>query len=632
MISEHSTMVSESKKGAISMCGISGFIGKEIIDRENILKEMMEVMRHRGPDSDGTYFSEEAALGFCRLSIIDLQEGGQPMFNETGELVLIFNGEIYNYQELREELVKKGHVFANHSDSEVLLHGYEEYGEKLLDRLRGMFAFVIWDSHRKKLFAARDFFGIKPFYYGIINGSFVFASEIKSILAFPGYEKKVNEEALEQYLSFQYSALEETFFEGIFKLQPGHYLTYEDQIVKIRSYFDPMLTPEKEGDEERLIDELDEVIQGSIKQHMVSDVEVGSFLSGGVDSSLIAACFTGDRSFTVGFPKEGDHYTECDQADSLAKKLKLNHTSRTIEEDEYWEAVPKVMYHLDEPSGDAAAVALYFVAGEAAKHVKVVTSGEGADELFGGYNIYLEPQALRWISWLPGGMRRRLGEWAERMPRHMKGRSYLIRASKDVEERFIGNANIFSKEEREIILKHPGKAVSPAELLEKKYRKAVGLSDMDKMQYIDLTSWLPGDILQKADKMSMAHSLELRVPFLDRNVFETARRLPSREKTKHYTSKYLFRKAAERHLPKENTERRKLGFPVPIRVWIRQEKGYEKIKERFTSSAAQQYFCSDQLLKLLEEHKSGQEDNSRKIWTVYAFLVWHQVFFEQSGR
>lgn len=610
------------------MCGISGFVGKKTENRELILAGMMNAMKHRGPDSQGTYFSEETALGFCRLSIIDLEAGSQPMYNETKELVLVFNGEIYNYRELRDELEKKGHVFANHSDSEVLLHGYEEYGEQLLDKLRGMFAFVIWDNKMKKLFAARDFFGIKPFYYAVIGGNFVFASEIKSILEFPGYEKKVNEEALEQYLSFQYSVLEETFFKGIYTLKPGHHLTYENRHVNIHKYFDPLLCPEKKGREKELTDELDNVIQDSVRCHMVSDVEVGSFLSGGVDSSLIASCFSGNRAFTVGFPREGEHYSECEQARSLAEKLGLEHTCRTISEEEYWQAVPKVMYHLDEPSGDASAVALYFVAQEAAQQVKVVTSGEGADELFAGYPIYLEPKALRCMRWLPKKSRQRLAQWAHKLPAGTKGRSYLIRSSRDVEERFIGNANIFSAKEREALLKNPGKAVSPAGLLAKKYKRAAHLKDEDKMQYIDLTCWLPGDILQKADKMSMAHSLELRVPFLDRNVFEAARRLPTNKKTKNYTGKYLLRKMAERHLPKENCARGKLGFPIPIRVWIKGEFGCAKIKERFTSRAAEQYFRTERLMKLLEEHINGEADNSRKIWTVYAFLVWHQVYFE----
>lgn len=611
------------------MCGICGFIGNKE-NKEDILKNMMRVMRHRGPDSEGAYCTDEAALGFCRLSIIDLEDGAQPMENENGNMALVFNGEIYNYQGLRKELQKKGHIFANHSDSETLLHGYEEYDKGLLDRIRGMFAFAIWDDTKKKLFAARDFFGIKPFYYAVIGGCFVFASEIKCILEFPGYEKKVNEEALEQYLSFQYSALGETFFEGIYKLPPGSCLTYEDKILKISKYFDPMLIPDPTTGEEEMERKLDEVIEDSVRYHMVSDVEIGAFLSSGVDSSLIAARFSGKKAFTVGFLDENSKYNEIHPASQLAKALKLEHHTKTITRDEYWEAIPKVMYHLDEPSGDAAAVALYFVAQEASKYVKVVTSGEGADELFGGYNIYLEPDDLKMYCRLPEGLRKRLGQWAKKLPKGMKGRNYLIRGSKRVEERFIGNANIFSAQERRGLLKHPAGAETPEKLLEGNYRRTSHLADVDKMQYVDLTCWLPGDILQKADKMSMAHSLELRVPFLDREVFEVARRLKKEDKVRRHKTKYLFRQVAGKYLPAVSAEKKKLGFPVPIRVWMREEEGYQRIRERFTSPAAEQYFHVEKLMKLLEEHRREKADNSRKLWTVYAFLIWHQVFFESA--
>lgn len=609
------------------MCGICGIIGKKN-DKEEILKRMMRVMKHRGPDSEGIYCTDDAAFGFCRLSIIDLEDGSQPMKNETEDMALVFNGEIYNYQSLRKKLMSKDHIFRNHSDSEVLIHGYEEFGEVLLDKLRGMFAFAIWDETKKCLFAARDYFGIKPFYYAMIDGCFVFASEIKCILEFPGFKREVNAEALEQYLSFQYSALSETFFKGIYKLMPGHYLNYENQRIVTKQYFDPMLQPERGKSDEEWIEQLDKTIQNTVKQHMVSDVEVGTFLSGGVDSSLIAATFTGKKAFTVGFMDEDSKYNETRDAKRLAKHLQLDHYCKNISEEEYWEAVPKVMYHLDEPSGDAAAVALYFVAREASNHVKVVTSGEGADELFGGYNIYLEPGVLCWFSWIPKWIRKRIGALACKLPEGMKGRGYLIRGSKSVEERFIGNANIFSAKERKEILKQETGAVTPQELLKNHYRKAANLSNMNKMQYIDLTWWLPGDILQKADRMSMAHSLELRVPFLDKEVFKVARKLPLKAKIRHHKTKYLFRAASLRYLPQLSSKKKKLGFPVPIREWIKEESGYRQVEERFTSEAAAAWFYTDKLMKLLDQHRQGTGDYSRKIWTVYAFLVWHQIFLE----
>ena len=612
------------------MCGICGFIGKKEGQTE-ITGNMLKAIRHRGPDGQGIRVRGDAALGFCRLSIIDLDGGMQPMENETGDMALVFNGEIYNYMDLRKELEKAGHTFASHSDSETLIHGYEEYGEKIFDHLRGMFAFAIWDEKKKRLFAARDFFGIKPFYYAMIDGCFVFASEIKSILEFPGCRREVNREALEQYLSFQYSVLDETFFKGIYRLEAGSFLTFENGRIHVEKYFDPLLTPEKKCSEQLLFKRLEKTLKDSVECHMVSDVEIGAFLSGGVDSSFVAEQFTGKKAFTVGFLDRQSKYNEIEAASGLAGKLGLEHHTKTISKEEFWEAVPKVMYYLDEPSGDASAVALYFVSQEAAKYVKVVTSGEGADELFGGYNIYMEPKALKWLKWIPKGLRKKMGKLAERLPENVKGRNYLMRAAKDVEERFIGNANIFSDEERRRLLRGNTGAVSTGEFLKKYYDKVAGLKDVDKMQYIDLTCWLEGDILLNADRMSMAHSLELRVPYLDREVFETAKIMPADTKIRHKQTKYLFRRITEKYLPKESARKKKLGFPVPIRVWLKEEPYYFAVRESFTGKAAREFFHTEELVRLLEEHRKGVKDNSRKIWTVYTFLVWHRVYIDNNS-
>lgn len=612
------------------MCGICGFIGKKEGQTE-ITGNMLKAIRHRGPDGQGIRVRGDAALGFCRLSIIDLDGGMQPMENETGDMALVFNGEIYNYMDLRKELEKAGHTFASHSDSETLIHGYEEYGEKIFDHLRGMFAFAIWDEKKKRLFATRDFFGIKPFYYAMIDGCFVFASEIKSILEFPGCRREVNWEALEQYLSFQYSVLDETFFKGIYRLEAGSFLTFENGRIHVEKYFDPLLTPEKKCSEQLLFKRLEKTLKDSVECHMVSDVEIGAFLSGGVDSSFVAEQFTGKKAFTVGFLDRQSKYNEIEAASGLAGKLGLEHHTKTISKEEFWEAVPKVMYYLDEPSGDASAVALYFVSQEAAKYVKVVTSGEGADELFGGYNIYMEPEALKWLKWIPKGLRKKMGKLAERLPENVKGRNYLMRAAKDVEERFIGNANIFSDEERRRLLRGNTGAVSTGEFLKKYYDKVAGLKDVDKMQYIDLTCWLEGDILLNADRMSMAHSLELRVPYLDREVFETAKIMPADTKIRHKQTKYLFRRITEKYLPKESARKKKLGFPVPIRVWLKEEPYYFAVREAFTGKAAREFFHTEELVRLLEEHRKGVKDNSRKIWTVYTFLVWHRVYIDNNS-
>lgn len=612
------------------MCGICGMIGK-VDNKEQILQGMMKAIEHRGPDGSESYIAEEAALGFQRLSIIDLDTGMQPMFNEEGDKVLVFNGEIYNYWILKEMLVQKGHTFRTTSDSEVLLHGYEEFGEGMLSKLRGMFGFAIWDEEKKELFAARDFFGIKPFYYAMIGGTLVFASEIKSILEYPGYERKINEEALEQYLSFQYSVLPETFFKGIYKLLPGHCLTYKNHVLQVVRYFEASLKPERHESMKHALKDVEDIMRQSVRRHLISDVEVGSFLSGGVDSGLIAAISGCIKTFTVGFCGEGDLYDETEDAKELADTLRLKNSCRYIEKEEFKKAVPEVMYYLDEPSGDASAVALYFLAQEASKEVKVVLSGEGSDEIFGGYNIYREPKMLKLIDWLPLSFRKKLASMAQKLPKSMKGRGYLIRASLPVAERYIGNAYIFHEEEKARLLKREV-TKQAKEIIEGTYDDTSHLNDSEKMQSVDLKYWLPGDILQKADRMSMAHSLELRVPFLDWDVFRIARGLPCRMKLRRHTTKYILRRAACAYLPKPSFSKPKLGFPVPIRNWLKDEDWYENIKAAFGGETAAIYFHTDYLMELLEEHKKGTADNSRKIWTVYVFLVWYHIFFESHGN
>lgn len=609
------------------MCGFVGFTG-QLAQGESVLKNMMDAIIHRGPDSAGTHIDENISLGFRRLSIIDLDSGTQPMYNETGDIVIVFNGEIYNYQELREELINKGHVFSNNADTEVLIHGYEEYGEDLLKRLRGMFAFVIWDSKKKKLFGARDFFGIKPFYYAVVDGQLVFASEIKSILMYTPYKKEMNKDALENYLTFQYSVLPETFFKGIYKLMPSHSITFENGKVDIKRYWEPVFEPDENTGLNELVDKIDNAMQDSIKKHKISDVEVGSFLSSGVDSSYVAACFKGDKTFTVGFDYE--KYNEIDYAKALSEKIEIDNYSKLISTDEYWNILPTVQYHMDEPLADPSAVALYFVSKTAAEHVKVSLSGEGADEFFGGYNIYREPFSLRPLTRLPKPLRKFMGAVASAVPFKIKGKNYIIRGSKEVEERFIGNAFLFNEKDREKILKNPSGRYNHMELTKPYYDKVKHLDDTTKMQYIDIHFWLIGDILLKADKMSMANSLEVRVPFLDKEVFEVARHVPLKYKVTKENTKYAMRQAAHRYLPDMVAEKKKLGFPVPIRIWLRDEKYYNVVKEAFTSKAAEEFFKTDEIVKLLDEHKNGKNDNSRKIWAIYMFLVWHKKFFEDE--
>ncbi len=613
------------------MCGIVGFVAPTP-NAQDVLENMMSAIAHRGPDDEGSYFSGDAALGFRRLSIIDLDHGAQPMFNEDRSIVVTFNGEIYNYKEIRQQLLAAGHTFANDSDTEVLVHAYEEYGYKMLDHLRGMFGFAIWDDAKKRLFCARDFFGIKPLYYAPVEGGIVYGSEIKGILKHPLYKREFNHAALDEYLSFQYSVLPETLFKGIYRLEPGRYMVYENGKLAIERYFDPMPTPaEGEGRSfEDTVEQIKATMKESVEAHMVADVEVGSLLSSGIDSSYIAALYPGDKTYTVGFETPDNKYNEIHYAVDTANELGKGNTHRVISPTDYWDSIPLVMYYMDEPLADPSAIALFFLDKMVAEDVKVVLSGEGADEFFGGYNIYHEPMSLEGYQKVPRFLRKAAAGVARVLPKGVKGRSFLIRGSKELRERFIGNANIFSVEERRRILKHAGASTTPQQLTSPHYDKVASLDQVAQMQYIDANFWLPGDILLKADKMSMAHSLESRVPFLDRRVFELSRTLPVEQRLNGFTTKYALRTAANEVLPDKVANKKKLGFPVPMRVWLKEDAYYNKVRKIFESPEAAQFFNTGELVKLLDQHREGKLDNSRKIWTVYVFLIWYGVFFEDK--
>ena len=617
------------------MCGFAGFVGS-VENREAVLEHMMDTIIHRGPDSSGKFVDEDAALGFRRLSIIDLSAvGDQPLYNEDRSKVLVFNGEIYNYQELRQELVAAGHVFVSNTDSETLLHGYEEWGASMLDRLRGMYAFVIWDRNEKKLFGARDIFGIKPMYYAQMNDTLLFASEIKAFLEHPKFDKVFNEAALGNYLSFQFVPTNETFFKGVFCLQPGHYFTYEDGRLEITRYFEPDFTGDCRKPFEEVVDDVEAVMKESVRMHKISDVEVASYLSSGVDSSYLTWLGQVDRTFTVGFD-EGK-YSEIQDAKEFAASINMKNDAKVISPDEYWDRLSDIQYYMDEPVADPAAIALFFLSEEASKKVKVVLSGEGSDELFGGYNIYCEPLEHTSFDKIPMGIRRLLGRFAECcLPRGMKGRGFLMRHGKTLEERYFANAtNIFTEREADKILKkgcEPGiqKVTRPL------YDRVKGKDPVTKMQYVDLHLWLVHDILMKGDKMGMANSIEVRVPFLDRKVLELAETLPLKYKVRAPRTKVALRAAADRSIRSKTAEKKKLGFPIPIRVWLKEDKYYRRVREMFVSEAAEKFFRTDRLLKMLDDHKNGKNhnektDNSRKIWTVYIFLVWYDRFFG-NGR
>ena len=610
------------------MCGLCGFTGS-VSDRDKVLENMTDVITHRGPDSVGYYKDDGISMGFRRLSIIDLDNGHQPIYNEDKSLVLMFNGEIYNYRELREELIGLGHSFYTKTDSEVLIHAFEEWKEKMLMKLRGMFGFAVYNKNDGSVFIARDFFGIKPMNYAVIDGQLVYGSEIKSILQFPGYKKKFNYRALDNYLSFQYVVPPETFFEGIYCLLPGHFMWYRDGKVTATRYFEATFEPDNKLTIDEAVDKIEAAFEDSVNTHKISDVEVGCFLSSGVDSSYVSTYFADQKTFTVGFDF-GEHYNEISWAENLSKEIGVEHHTHLIGSEEFWEAVPKVQYHMDQPLADPSCIALYFVSKLASQYVKVVLSGEGADELFGGYTIYNEPHVFKtYQRIIPEKLRYALARKAKKWP-HIKGRGYILRGARKTEDKFIGNAFMYDDEEKRSILKDPSIVTRPQELCKKYYDRVKSYDDVTKMQYLDINLWMVGDILLKADRMSMANSLELRVPFLDRKVFEVARTIPTKYRIAHGTTKYAMRQAALRHLPKATAQKEKLGFPVPTRVWLRDKKYYDVVKKMFTSETAEKFFNTELIVSYLDEHFTGKDDNSRKIWTIYVFLVWYSIYFAEN--
>ncbi len=619
----------QSLKGVFNMCGICGFTGK-LDNREEAIRKMTEVITHRGPDSDGFFSDDTISMGFRRLSIIDLDAGHQPIYNEDKTLVLTFNGEIYNYQQLRQELIAKGHRFYTDTDSEVLVHGFEEWQEDLLSRLRGMFGFAIYNTVDHSLFIARDFFGIKPMHYTQIGNDFVYASEIKSILEHPKFVKRFNTRALDTYLSFQYALPPETFFEDVYCLLPGHYLWYKDGVVETTRYFEPRFRPDENMTEDEAVDMIEKVFENSVNAHKIADVEVGCFLSSGVDSSYVSTYFADQKTFTVGFDF-GEKYNEISWAEALSKEIGVEHHTHLISSEEFWDAVPTVQYHMDQPLADPSCVALYFVSRLASRYVKVVLSGEGADELFGGYTCYNDPRVFKvYQKIVPHFLRKALRAIARKLP-DIKGRDYLIRACDKLEDRYIGNAFMYDLKQKQQILKDPSIATAPQNYARKHYYRCRKYDDVTKMQYLDINLWMTGDILLKADRMSMANSLELRVPFLDKEVFKVASSLPTELRVNKYNTKYALRKAAVRHMPESTAEKEKLGFPVPTRVWLRDEKFYNIVKKKFLGKTAEKFFNTDALVGWLDEHFSGKEDNSRRVWTVYVFLVWYDIYFDEDN-
>jgi asparagine synthase (glutamine-hydrolysing) len=622
------------------MCGLIGFLSADRgaagvrADIEASLPEM----RHRGPDEGGSWADADVVIGFRRLSIIDIDHSHQPLPYLDGRYHLIFNGEIYNYLELRERLREEfGATFATGGDGEAIVAGYHYLGEQIVRELRGMFSFLIWDSQEQVMFGARDWFGIKPMYaYTDERGSF-FASEKKALLdvAAPAARGELDHPALQHYLTLQYVPEPATSHSRIRRIESGTYFTLRPGgTPNVRRYFHPDFAIRAVPDADKLYREIADVLQDSVAKHMRADVTVGSFLSGGIDSTAVAALAKQHNpkllTFTTGFEREG--FSEIDVAAESAAAIGVEHITKVVTPEEMMQTLPLILWYLEDPVADPALVPLYFIAREARKHVKVVLSGEGADELFGGYTIYREPISLRPLEKLPRGVRRGLGALGERLPEGMRGKDLLRRGSIDIEERYYGNARIFRPDELDGgLLKTYDPAVSYMDVTKGLYAATTQLDDSTRMQYVDLFTWLRGDILVKADKMTMANSLELRVPFLDIDVFKVASSIPTAQKLTRETTKYALRRALADIVPPHVLNRAKLGFPVPIRHWLRDEM-YDWAHDIITDSPTEHLIDRAGALRLLEEHRSGQHDYSRKIWTLLVFMLWHGIFVEGRIR
>ncbi len=614
------------------MCGICGFLSLKGLDANSKagLDRMVLSMSHRGPDDSGIFSDNFVALGFKRLSIIDLHTGRQPIANEDGRFQMIFNGEIYNYQQLRRELQSKGHRFRTQTDSEVVVHLYEDMGMDCVKKLRGMFGFAIWDTREKRLFLARDRFGIKPLYYTQVNDLLIFASEVKAILEHPAVNAQLNTKVLPHYLTFQYVPDPETIFQGIYRLRPGHHLTMDSKGVHISRYWRIQFRPEQKP-LNYFIEKADHLLQEAVRMHMISDVPRGAFLSSGIDSSNIVALLNrleDVNTYSVGC--EDGKYDELPGARETAAFLGTRHREVRIKADEFWNNLPRILWCQEEPTADPAAIALYFVARLAAEDVKVVLSGEGADEVFGGYEIYREPSAVAPIQALPKPFQSLLRSTAGKLPPGMKGKSYLQRATTALEQRYYGNAYIFNESDKKGLLNtdmFPDGWEPAWSITEPYFKMSQGLDGTTRMQHLDFYTWLPGDILAKADRMTMAHSLELRVPYLDHLLVEFAATIPPRYKIYKGMTKYVLRQAAAKYLPEEVYTRPKLGFPVPIASWIR-DYYRDDLRELFHSEAARTYFKPSTLEQMLDQHCQGQGDYGRKLWTAAIFLLWHGIFME----
>ena len=629
------------------MCGICGLYnfgtgepaGADLLDR------MCHSMRHRGPDDRGVFLQRELALGMRRLSIIDLSGGRQPMHNEDRSLTVVFNGEIYNYRELRETLTARGHTLATDSDTEVIAHLYEEHGTGCLEHLRGMFALALWDDKKQQLFVARDRLGIKPLYYHTDGRRLVFASEIKSLLQDPDVSRDVDAQALDWFLTFRYIPAPRTILSAVSKLPAGHYMTCSvAHGPRIVQYWDMDMTRPGPATERAAVHSLHETISEAVRIRLRADVPLGVFLSGGLDSSAITA-MTSDmtpgrvKTFSVGF--EGNEFNEFEYSRLVADTLDTEHHELKLEPVDFVEFFPKFVFHQDEPLADPASIPLYFIAKWAREKVTVVLSGEGADEVFGGYPRYASawrPLAMGALyrDFFSRGMRRRMVEPFLRDALGLGAAAAKLGALADnPSDYFLHFAQVFSAAHKKRLysadMASEVDAESVASLYRDLYHRRRGADPLQRMLYVDCKTWLPEDLLMKADKMTMATSLELRVPFLDHLVVQEAAAIPSHMKIRDGNPKYILKKVVGRYLPPDIVKRPKVGFPVPIRPWLRSAlSGFARDLLCDARAAGRGFFNPDSVRRLLDEHEQSTADHSHKIWNLLCFEQWCRLFIDEQ--
>lgn len=622
------------------MCGIVAFYDPEINEKQKVIGRMMATIKHRGPSSDGYYTNDQVALGFRRLSIIDLRGGSQPIYNEDRSRAIIFNGEIYNFKPLRKELIAAGHTFTTKADTEVLLHGYEEWGmDGLLKRVRGMFAFLIWDDNNKTLYGARDFFGIKPMYYADQDGHILVGSELKSFLEYPKFKKELNIEAVKPYLMNQYNDLHQTFFKGVYRFPAGHWFEYKDGQMQTHQYWDAQYKENSLSFEETL-NKINEDLKETVDLYRNADVKVGAFLSEGVDSSYLTSLLDPDDVFSVSF--DDSTYDEASKAKALSDINGWHFFSDKVDADEAMHDFAEMQYHMDEPDANPSIIPLWYLCKLARKHVTVALSGEGADELFAGYvnyGMHTHNDVIKvftsQLQKLPHKSRVRLAHRIKKMP-SFPGKVHLYTNLADPKEFYVGQSVIYdmdyptiftSKDANNILQPKFRNKLTVNGIYQKDFQKVEKADRVKQMQYIDLHHFMLNDIEQKADKISMAHSLELRVPYLDKKIAELANSIPTKYLVNKHDTKYALRQASAKVLPAEWAKRPKLGFPTPIKQWLKEPRFYKQVRELFTADFVKQIFDQDKIVKLLDDNFHGSGNARRQIWTIYTFLVWYRLFF-----